>query len=255
MKRERGRGGKRKTSFLVKRSFPLSPTLSPFTLIELLVVIAIIAILAAMLMPALQKAREAGRQSSCMNNLKQIANAYGMYNSDFNGYLYAGDKHAAHRKPFWEKMCNYLNLNVKKTVDHGTQKIPTGLLRCPTANELPAWGVVSTDYGPNLCLGKNGYYAPWSRTDNGHFHTARMKWPSRILYFADIDRRYGTTPTTNPDWGGDREGNHDARHGSGATINATLVDGHAENFVEAQFTSRYKGYRYRYTATDTFGER
>ena len=37
LKRERGRGGKRKTSFPVKRSFPLSPALSPFTLIELLV--------------------------------------------------------------------------------------------------------------------------------------------------------------------------------------------------------------------------
>ena len=57
-----------------------------FTLIELLVVVAIIAILAAMLLPALNRAREQAKAAACQQNMKNMATAMQMYMSDYGGY-------------------------------------------------------------------------------------------------------------------------------------------------------------------------
>ena len=74
-------------------NFNSKSTPSFFTLIELLVVIAIIAILSGLLLPALGNARESGRATNCLNNLKQLAMANMLYAETFNGYFvpYARD--------------------------------------------------------------------------------------------------------------------------------------------------------------------
>ncbi|MEI7672325.1 MAG: DUF1559 domain-containing protein [Deltaproteobacteria bacterium] len=69
---------------LTGKSFPFRKT---FTLIELLVVIAIISILMAILLPALNTAREMARRGTCENNLKQFNTALQMYSNDWGDFF------------------------------------------------------------------------------------------------------------------------------------------------------------------------
>ena len=105
-----------------------------FTLIELLVVIAIIAILAAILLPALNSARERGRSASCVNNLKQIGTGTEMYISDFDSVPPGTgweDSWSAKVAPYCGAPAPHIKTSAGVMVYDKTVDIP--IFRCPSA--------------------------------------------------------------------------------------------------------------------------
>ena len=141
-----------------------------FTLVELLVVIAIIGILIAMLLPAVQAAREAARRMSCSNNLKQMGMAIHNYASTYSGFFPPGcgidDTNTGYVHGLFSKMLPYLEEEVTSstfdasatTMNEEARYTPIKVYVCPSypgpsvvRDRTPAWtcGAITTYQGTN----------------------------------------------------------------------------------------------------------
>jgi prepilin-type N-terminal cleavage/methylation domain-containing protein/prepilin-type processing-associated H-X9-DG protein len=143
-----------------------------FTLIELLVVIAIIAVLIALLLPAVQKVREAASRAQCMNNLKQIGLAAVNYHDTNNGFPvsvdwtgqgYYSSMHVL-LLPYVEQQALYQALYQQVVAQGGGYggggqgspfATPVSVFVCPSDSGVPSPAVV---LDPNANGDPNGYY-------------------------------------------------------------------------------------------------
>jgi len=218
-------------SFALPVSYPKRKAATCFTLIELLVVIAIIAILAAMLMPALQQARERAKSATCQNNLKQLGNVLFDYAAEFNDYFMPQQTQLPTQTADWLQAGSWLHQRLYSGMTREQFRKGDTILGCPSRDEGGYWAYGTAYPGAAKKMSSYAHNTMLMGITSIPVKISSIKKPS--FYIAFPDSEMWMLIHTNHFYGKEHGKDYDSfdfRHSGKTVFNAVHPDGHVESY-------------------------